>query len=344
MLADDSIDAVFIVTRHSSHAALACRALEAGKAVFVEKPMALTADEVDEIMATVDATGNDRLMVGFNRRFSPMLTEMRSRFGRPHGLTIARYLINAGSLGGDSWYANAAVEGSRFAGEGGHFIDTASWWIGSDPVEVTAVKAGGPDDLQVTVRYQDGSLATVTYLTNGHARFPKETFEASSGGRSARLDNFKRATVWGGRRRRTSRAIGAPDKGQKAEIEAFLQAVRTGGPMPIELSSLVATTRATIAAGASLAQPRPSRFESPFAQVVPPAARPDVRLGDGLAGGRCGAPPDVVAESDRTRLGVFHPAVASICNRPGWVASPVRRSAAGRDGRPRCQPMPPLRS
>ncbi len=253
VLADDSLDAVFIVTRHSSHASLACRALEAGKAVFVEKPMALTADQVDEIIATIDATGNDRLMVGFNRRFSPMLTEMRSRFGQPHGLTIARYLINAGSLGGGSWYANAAAEGSRFAGEGGHFIDTATWWIGSDPVEVTAVKAGGPDDLQVTVRYQDGSLATVTYLTNGHARFPKETFEASSGGRSARLDNFKRATVWGGRRRRTSRAIGAPDKGQKAEIEAFLQAVRTGGPMPIELSSLVATTRATIAAGASLA-------------------------------------------------------------------------------------------
>ncbi len=81
VLADDSIDAVFIVTRHSSHAALTCRALEAGKAVFVEKPMALSLDDVECILATVDATGNDRLMVGFNRRFSPMLTEMRSRFG-----------------------------------------------------------------------------------------------------------------------------------------------------------------------------------------------------------------------------------------------------------------------
>jgi predicted dehydrogenase/threonine dehydrogenase-like Zn-dependent dehydrogenase len=252
VLSDDSIDAVFIVTRHSSHAALACRALEAGKAVFVEKPMALSHEEVESILATVDATGNDRLMVGFNRRFSPMLMEMQTRFGPARAATVIRYLVNAGPLNANSWYGDVSQEGTRFAGEGGHFIDTASWWIGSDPIDVITVAAGGPDDLQVALRYEDGSLATITYLTNGHPRFPKETFEVSAGGRSARLDNFKRATVWSGRRHQSRRAFGAADKGQRAEIEAFLESVRTGGPMPIALGSLVATTRATIAAGASL--------------------------------------------------------------------------------------------
>ncbi len=113
--------------------------------------------------------------------------------------------------------------------------------------------SGDNDDLHVVLRYGGGSLASITYVTNGHARFPKETFEASSGGRSARLDNFKRATVWAGRRRRSNRAWGAPDKGQQLEVDAFLTAVRTGEPMPISLPSLTATTRATLAVATSMA-------------------------------------------------------------------------------------------
>jgi predicted dehydrogenase/threonine dehydrogenase-like Zn-dependent dehydrogenase len=251
---DESIDAVFIVTRHSSHAEMTCQALEAGKAVFVEKPLALTIDELDRILATVDATGNDRLMVGFNRRFAPMLTEMRSRFGRSNEPTNARYLVNAGRLASDSWYRDAELEGSRFVGEGGHFVDTMSWWIGSDPIEVLALPAGRPEEVQVSLRYDDGSLATITYLTNAHRRFPKETFEASSAGRTARLDNFKRATVWRGARAHTRRRLGAADKGQSAEISAFLVSVRNGSPMPISLDSLAATTRATLAATASVTE------------------------------------------------------------------------------------------
>ena len=197
---DPTIDAVFIVTRHSAHAELTCRALEAGKAVFVEKPLALTSDELDRILATVDATGNDKVMVGFNRRFAPLLVEMRERFGRSSEPTNARYLVNAGRLASDSWYRDTELEGSRFVGEGGHFVDTMSWWIGSDPVEVMTMPAAGADEVQVSIRYGDGSLGTVTYLTNVHRKFPKETFEASSGGRTARLDNFRRATVWSGAR------------------------------------------------------------------------------------------------------------------------------------------------
>ena len=170
---------------------LTCRALEAGKAVFVEKPLALSSDELDRILATVDETGNDRVMVGFNRRFAPLLVEMRARFGRSPEPTNARYLVNAGRLASDSWYRDSELEGSRFVGEGGHFVDTMSWWIGSDPVEVMTMAAGGPDEVQMSLRYGDGSLATITYLTSAHRRFPKETFEASSGGRTARLDNFQ---------------------------------------------------------------------------------------------------------------------------------------------------------
>ena len=220
--------------------------------MFVEKPLALTDGATGRCLHTVDATGNDRLMVGFNRRFAPMLTEMRTRFGLPRGSSIARYLVNAGTLSADSWYGNEDLEGTRFAGEGGHFIDTlrggsAVTRSRSPPWPVATTR-----DLHVVLRYADGSLASITYVTNGHARFPKETFEASSGGRSARLDNFKRATVWSGRRRRSNRALGAPNKGQRAEIDAFLKARSTGGPMPISLSSLAATTRATLAAATSI--------------------------------------------------------------------------------------------
>jgi predicted dehydrogenase len=248
VLEDPTIDAVFVVTRHSAHAELTCRALEAGKAVFVEKPLALTSDELDRILATVDATGNDKVMVGFNRRFAPLLVEMRERFGRSSEPTNARYLVNAGRLASDSWYRDTELEGSRFVGEGGHFVDTMSWWIGSDPVEIMSMAGATADEVQLSLRYSDGSLATVSYLTNMHRKFPKETFEASSGGRTARLDNFRRATVWSGARPGVSRHFGAPDKGQCAQIKAFIDAVRAGGPMPISLESLTATTRATLAA------------------------------------------------------------------------------------------------
>jgi predicted dehydrogenase/threonine dehydrogenase-like Zn-dependent dehydrogenase len=260
VLSDETIDAVFVVTRHSSHAELTCRALEAGKAVFVEKPLALTIEETERILATVDATGNDRLMVGFNRRFAPLLVDMKKRYSGRAGGSVARYLVNAGQLASDSWYRNEDMEGSRFVGEGGHFIDTISWWLGADPAQVSALQpGGGGESVQVTVHYTDGSLATITYLVDGHPRFPKETFDVSSGRRSARLDNFKTAAVYSGRRRRVKRAFGSQDKGQRGAIDAFVGAVQTGGAMPIPLSSLLATTRATLAVSTSLASGIPEQ-------------------------------------------------------------------------------------
>ncbi|MEP9381733.1 bi-domain-containing oxidoreductase [Nocardioides sp. KR10-350] len=254
VLASPEIDAVFVVTRHHSHAAFVRRALEAGKAVFVEKPLALSEDEVAAILETVAATGNDRVMVGFNRRFAPLVRQLRDGLGR--GPKHVRYLVNAGTLGADSWYRDADREGSRWAGEGGHFVDTVSALVGADPVAVTGlVGAEGAGDRHVTLEYADGSVGLVSYLEGGSSRFPKETIDVTGGGGNARLDNFTRVTIWNGRKKDAHRSLRGQDKGQRAELVAFVEAVRGGGAMPVSLDSLVATTRATLAGD------RPGRTE-----------------------------------------------------------------------------------
>ncbi|MFF3331713.1 bi-domain-containing oxidoreductase [Streptomyces sp. NPDC002888] len=259
VLGDKSIDAVFVVTRHSSHAELTRQALLAGKAVFVEKPLALTEDELAGVLAAAEESGNDRLQVGFNRRFAPLLQEARKRFGARTGPASLRYLVNAGRLQHGSWYLQQGTEGSRFAGEGGHFIDTASWLLEADPVSVYAVATSGNEDLQVVLRYPDGSTATISYVTTGAAGFPKETLDLVADGRVLRLDDFVRAAVYDGRRKRwvSSRLPRARDKGQSAELAAFIKAVRTGGPMPVPLESLVATTAAGLAVQAGLVSGAP---------------------------------------------------------------------------------------
>ena len=259
VLEDESLDAIFIVTRHHTHADLVCRALETGKAVFVEKPLALTREELDRVVEVIAKTGNDRLMVGFNRRFAPLLTRMRSEFGPASSSAVTRYLVNAGPLAADSWYRNDALEGSRFTGEGGHFLDTLSWWADSLPEEVYAVQGPEKDDVQVTVRFQNGASGVISYVTTGNSRFPKETLDAAAGGRSARLDNFRKATVWAGRGHNTIRARGGQDKGQRAELARFVEASLAGAAMPIPVESLVATTKATIAVRDSLLSGRPER-------------------------------------------------------------------------------------
>ncbi|MFJ8717430.1 bi-domain-containing oxidoreductase [Streptomyces violaceus] len=258
VLGDKSIDAVFVVTRHSSHAELTRRALLAGKAVFVEKPLALTEDELAGVLAAVEESGNDRLQVGFNRRFAPLLREARKRFGARTGPASLRYLVNAGRLQPGSWYLRQGAEGSRFAGEGGHFIDTASWLLEADPESVYAVATSGNEDLQVVLRYPDASTATISYVTTGAPGFPKETLDLVADGKVLRLDDFVRASLFadggvGRKRWVSSRLPKARDKGQNAELAAFIKAVRTGGPMPVPLESLVATTSATLAVQAGLA-------------------------------------------------------------------------------------------
>jgi predicted dehydrogenase/threonine dehydrogenase-like Zn-dependent dehydrogenase len=254
---DESVDAIFIVTRHHTHADLVCRALQTGKAVFVEKPLALSRTELQRVVDTIASTGNDRIMVGFNRRFAPLLAAMKSSFGQPDAGSVARYLVSAGPLEADSWYLNSDLEGSRFTGEGGHFIDTLSWLVESLPAELFATPGVEHDDVQVIVRFANGSSATITYVTTGNARYPKETIDLVGGGRNARLDNFRRAAVWAGRRSNSMRSRGCQDKGQRNQIAKFVEACSSGAPMPIAVESLLATTKATIAVADSLACGRP---------------------------------------------------------------------------------------
>jgi predicted dehydrogenase/threonine dehydrogenase-like Zn-dependent dehydrogenase len=255
VLDDDSLDAVFILTRHHSHASLVCQALERGHAVFVEKPLALTEQQLAAVLETVERTGNDRVMVGFNRRFAPLFIDLRERFGPTRSPLSARYLINAGRLDQGSWYLNEELEGSRFAGEGGHFIDTLSALVEHNPVEAYAMGAAG--NVHSTLRFADGSVATVSYMTDGSSRFPKETLDVVGDGRNGRLDNFQRITVWSTKGKNRHRVLTGQDKGQRAQLERFVRAAQTGSEMPISLESLVATTRATLAVESSLSSGRP---------------------------------------------------------------------------------------
>jgi predicted dehydrogenase len=255
VLDDDTLDAVFIVTRHHSHAGLVCEALKRGRAVFVEKPLALSEDQLAQVLETVNESGNDRIMVGFNRRFAPLFTDLRNRLTPFRSPLSARYLVNAGRLDPSSWYLNEELEGSRFAGEGGHFIDTVSALVGRDPVEVQAMAAGA--NIHATLRYSDESVATISYVTDGSPRFPKETLDVSADGRTGRLDNFQRITAWSSKGKTGRRTLTGQDKGQRAQLEGFVHAVRTGSAMPIPLESLVATTRATLAVGQSVATRHP---------------------------------------------------------------------------------------
>jgi predicted dehydrogenase/threonine dehydrogenase-like Zn-dependent dehydrogenase len=255
VLDDETLDAVFIVTRHHSHASFVCQALERGLTVFVEKPLALTEEQLKQVLDTVNKTGNERIMVGFNRRFAPLFTDLRERFGSRRGPLSARYLVNAGRLDAGSWYLNEELEGSRFAGEGGHFIDTLSALVDHHPIAVHAVGAG--ESVHATVRFADESVATISYVTEGSSRFPKETLDVAGDGRNGRLDNFQRVSVWSAKGKKGRRVLTGQDKGQRSQLDRFVDAVRTGSAMPIPLDSLAATTRATLAVDSSLASGKP---------------------------------------------------------------------------------------
>jgi predicted dehydrogenase len=160
-------------------------------------------------------------------------------------------------LDNESWYRDTTRYGSRFEGEGGHFIDVFSWWLGEDPIEVIGVSSpGDPDDLGLTLRYPGGSIGHISYLTRGSRSFPKETFFVSGESHTARLDNFKEATIWSERGKKDLRSRGRVDKGQAAQIAAFVEAVHKGSDMPIGIDSLATTTEATLLAQTSAASGR----------------------------------------------------------------------------------------
>lgn len=205
VLAADDIDAVIIATRHSSHARLVADALRAGKATYVEKPLAISFEDLEQIRQAILESSNDRLLVGFNRRFAPMIEEIGRRFGRQAAPLVGHYRVHAGRLDAGAWYLDGN-EGSRFVGEAGHFFDVLARLIPARPRTVVSagIRPCNPtsDDLEnliATVEYEDGSVGSVTYLTQGAAQVEKEYFEIFGGGRTAQLYNFREPPPLGGR-------------------------------------------------------------------------------------------------------------------------------------------------
>ena len=196
LLADSEIDVVMIATRHGLHAEQAVAALEAGKRVFVEKPLCLTEEELDRIVAAWRAAGRPAAMVGFNRRFSPHVAKVRTLFaGRRDPLSI-HYRINAGQLPAGSWVNDPVEGGGRILGEVCHFADLSAALVGSQPVHVFA-ETVGPDGVAATLRYPDGSVAMLQYLSGGHPKVPKERIEIVGAGTVALIDDFQ-TTSWQG--------------------------------------------------------------------------------------------------------------------------------------------------
>ncbi len=250
LLADPAVNTVVIATRHDSHAGLVRRALAAGKAVFVEKPLALTHDDLFEIETAhqvASVTGVPRLMVGFNRRFAPHVVKMKQLLAGSPAPKAFIMTVNAGAIPPDHWTQDREAGGGRIIGEACHFIDLLRFFAGA-PIAghtVQAMAGGAGDTVTITLAFADGSTGTIHYLANGSKAFPKERLEVFAGGRILQLDNFRRLAAFGWNGFRGMK-LWRQDKGQKACAAAFCAAVAKGEPSPIPLDELLEVGRVTI--------------------------------------------------------------------------------------------------
>jgi len=245
---DADVNLVVIASRHASHAALVRQALEAGKYVFVEKPLATHDQDLDEVMAI--AAAGSGLMVGFNRRFSPLSREAFHFFKDRQSPLSINYRVNAGRIPPNHWF-NDANEGGRLIGEVCHFIDLVHFITGSLTARVFAeavadrnAQSTNEDSVFVTLRLRDGSNASIAYLSEGDKALPKERMEIFGGGKSFVIDDFRSATAYENGREKTTR-LREQDKGQRDEIRAVMTMVLEGKTPPISLEDLKTTTRAT---------------------------------------------------------------------------------------------------
>jgi polar amino acid transport system substrate-binding protein len=246
VLDDANVNLVVVGTRHDLHAELACKALERNKHVFVEKPLALNDEQLEAVLeAAGSSTG--RLMVGFNRRFSP-LTQRAKEFFKDCDTPLSMlYRVNAGRLPKDHWTYNAEEGGGRIVSEVCHFIDLMQFIAGAPPVSVFAEsisakssKIVDADSVFITLRFADGSNGAVAYLSEGDKGLAKERLEIFGAGRVFVLDDFRRATLYkDGREEQV--VLKAQDKGQQAQVREICK----GNVAPISLDELAATTRAT---------------------------------------------------------------------------------------------------
>jgi predicted dehydrogenase len=257
VLADEEVDAVVIATRHHQHAAQLLAALRAGKHGFVEKPLAIDGEELEDFAAGLHGLGREEgegpiWTVGFNRRFSRAVRQVAEFFAGVEGPRSVVYRFAAGPVPADHWVRDPEVGGGRIVGEACHALDTVRFLVASPIVRVYAeASPGGDERAAMTVRCADGSVATVGYFAGGDPGFPKERIEVQAGGRTAVIDDFARLELARGGKVRTVRL--ARDKGHAAELAAFFEAVRQGGPPPIPYGELLNVSRAALAARTSVA-------------------------------------------------------------------------------------------
>jgi predicted dehydrogenase len=254
----EDIDIVVIATRHDSHARFVLRALQAGKHVFVEKPLALTAHEVDSIAdawsACAPAGQRPQIMVGYNRRFAPQVVRMKSLLAGVRGAKCFVVTVNAPALPASHWMQDPRVGGGRIIGECCHFVDLLRFLAGREIVDARAQALASEsgsalkDTVAITLSFADGSWGTIHYLANGHASFPKERIEVFCAGRILQLDNFRRLRAYGWPGFKSMR-LWRQDKGQRACVRAFVDAVRSGAGAPIPLEELLEVARVTVALG-----------------------------------------------------------------------------------------------
>jgi len=243
---DDS-NTVFIATRHDSHAEYVMRSLSAGKNVFVEKPLCMTEEELEEIAGIYNrASGGDalRLMVGFNRRFAPHVRTIKREFSDKLPKSI-NYRVNAGAIPADHWVQDREIGGGRIIGEVCHFVDLAMFLAGSLPKSLSAAAMEDPrgllDTLNVNILFRDGSIANVSYFANGSKAMKKERLEIFSSGKTAVLDDFTRLDIFTSRKT-TNKKLGR-DKGHRREVEEFLDSIRNGSPAPISFEEIYYSTK-----------------------------------------------------------------------------------------------------
>ena len=253
VLDDEEIDTVFITTRHNSHATLVTEALKKWKNVYVEKPLALNIEELKEVILAYKET-NKILMVGFNRRFSPLTQRLKKELAyRKSPLSIS-IVVNAGSVPMDSWVNDPEVGGGRILGEGCHFIDLMRYIVGVPIEEVYSISTvnGGKiedDNAIINIKFTDGSIGSVMYFSKGSKQYPKERIEVFSEGKIFLLNNFRSLVGYGVPVRLS---LLKQDKGHRNEILKFLEAVKGKTPPPISFEELVEVTLATLAAKKSL--------------------------------------------------------------------------------------------
>jgi predicted dehydrogenase/threonine dehydrogenase-like Zn-dependent dehydrogenase len=254
---DPEVNLVVIGTRHDLHAQLAQRSLESGKDVFVEKPLALSDEELDELLDVARGSTN-RLIVGFNRRFSPLAVKAKEFFaGRQAPLSIL-YRINAGRVPKEHWIQHEKEGGGRIVGEVCHFIDLMQYWTGAPPVSVFAEAIGGhhpdienADSVFITLRFADGSNGSIAYLAEGDKALAKERVEIFGEGKVFILDDFRSASLYRSGREEKLK-LRSQDKGQGQCVQTVCRVIREGEPQPITLEELAATTRTTFRSMESL--------------------------------------------------------------------------------------------